>query len=121
MGHSDTLRLEGRVTYLMAITLAAQNLVKAQKKQHMQAPMAQIALQFGPIPNPEVMQTADAVVIHSPDETHYNPGKAQILYGATYAQCHPISDFDDVPATTEEEASEPLPGRGYSDYRCILE
>ncbi|MCZ6679470.1 MAG: hypothetical protein O7E52_19745 [Candidatus Poribacteria bacterium] len=107
-------------TYLIAITPDLQNSVKEQRKQKMQASQAQIALRAASISNPNVVQNPDAVIqnpdaviqnpdmaiIQSPDEGSYDPDAARELFEITCSQCHPLSDVDDAPPTSEGETGE---------------
>jgi mono/diheme cytochrome c family protein len=100
-------------TYLIAITPDIQNSVKEQRKQRMQASQAQVALRAAFIPSPDVVQDADAaiqspddVVMTSPDAEGYDPAAAQELFEITCSQCHPLSDVDDAPPTSEQETQD---------------
>ena len=102
-------------TYLIAITPDIQNSVKQQRKQKMQADIAQVALKSATISKPDVPQTpmedapkteSDTVVIQTPDAASYDPVAAQELYEDACSQCHPLTDVDDAPPTSAEETHE---------------
>ena len=92
--------------YLIAITPDLQISVKEQRKQQIQTGMAQVAFQAASIASPDAPQDLDSAVVQDPDDGSYDPEEAQLLFEDTCSQCHPLSDVDDVPPTTEAETGE---------------
>ena len=92
--------------YLIAITPDLQIAMKEQRKQEIQSDMAQVAFQSASIPSPDAIQNPDSAVIQNPDDASYDPEEAQILFEDTCSQCHPLSDVDIAPPTTEAETGE---------------
>ena len=84
--------------YLIAITPDLQISVKEQRKQEIQTGMAQVAFQAASISSPDAIQ--------DPDEGSYDPAEAKLLFEDTCSQCHPLSDVDIAPPTTEAETGE---------------
>ena len=107
-------------TYLVAITPDLQDSAKEQRKQQLQTDKAQTALRATMIPSPAMAQDSDAVsqepeagaqapeaaVIQPPDTASYDPDAARALFEDVCSQCHPLSDVDNAPPTSESETRE---------------
>ena len=96
--------------YLIAITPDIQNSVKEQRKEEMQVSQSQAALQSAFSVGPDVIQgpdtaiqNPDAIVMESLDRASYDPAAAQELFEITCSQCHPLTDINNAPPTSEEE------------------